>query len=170
MKNNYLFLGGGALLFLGVAAFLFFPAAPIPSSPDSSSSRNITVPAPEPVTSPVVPPPAASAKTTITEEDTDIVTVRYRATDGFSPKQITITSAGLRACIFRVINESNTPLTIRLSPHRPQDDWGSPYPPIPSHGESLIDPRYRLDRIAFHNHEKPAEELRVSLEEACKLE
>jgi len=108
---------------------------------------------------------SAPNKTTIHEEGERGAQVLYR--DGkFSPSSVTVDLAG-GSCTLRIINFDSAPLTIRLSPPPPRDNWGAMYAPILPGGELIIDPRFRIPEIAFYNKEKPSEEFSVKLGEGC---
>lgn len=86
----------------------------------------------------------------------------------FSPEKVSITSEpGNQSCLLTVVNKSFVPLSIRLSPHDPKDERGFPYPAVLPGEQSIIDPRYRIPEISFHNHEKPNESFSISLAEGC---
>lgn len=72
-------------------------------------------------------------------------------------------------CLITIVNRSEAPLTIRLSPHTERTDWGAQYDAIPPRGELIIDPRFRIPKIAFHNHGKPSEEFSVNLRSSCAI-
>lgn len=95
--------------------------------------------------------------------------VRYK-NGGFLSQEVILGQDDYGAdCLITVINESPKPLTIRLSPHTERTDWGAQYDAIPPQGELIIDPRFRIPKIAFHNHEKPSEEFSVNLGEPCTI-
>lgn len=89
---------------------------------------------------------------------------------GFTPKKVIISGSDPNeGCLLTIINSSSAELLIRLSPHSEKDDVGFPYSPIPP-GKSLrIDPRYRLEKIVFHNHKNPVQEFGVELGSSCVL-
>lgn len=114
---------------------------------------------------------AESQKTNIvSEEEIDISRNEVIYKNGaFSPLSITIQNKNTGSCIVSVGNQGSKPLLIRLSPHSEKDDTGSLYPEIPPGESILIDPRYRIPNITFHNHRNPAEEFKVILGEGCTL-
>jgi|SRR3989344_1752847 len=87
----------------------------------------------------------------------------------FTPQSITIQNKDNDGCILSLTNQDLKPLLIRLSPHSEKDDRGVLYPEILPGESMLIDPRYRIPEIAFHNHKNPHEEFRVVLGESCVL-
>lgn len=90
------------------------------------------------------------------------------ASGTFSPQKLTVRqNENGDGCLIRIFNKSGRALTIRLSPHSVKDDRGFQYSPILSGGVGIIDPRYHLSDVAFHNHEKPTEEFSVHLDESC---
>lgn len=108
---------------------------------------------------------SAPNKTIIREKGERGAEVTYK--DGkFTPQEVTVESAG-GSCTLRIINSGSAPLTIRLSPPPPRDNWGAMYDPIPPGGELIIDPRFRIPEIAFYNKEKPSEEFSVKLGPGC---
>lgn len=90
---------------------------------------------------------------------------------GFSPTKITLrantTGSG---CLIRVVNSSLWPLLLRLSPYSDKDNIGFPYSSISPKDSMIIDPRFRIERVAFHSREKPDDEFSVELGEGCSLD
>lgn len=127
-------------------------------NPPSPNPRKTPQPSTSP--SPAVPPSSDPA-------DASQPKVRY-SNQGFSPLEISIKSTPEnRNCLLKITNESDKPLTVRLSPHHPQDDWGTMYAAIAARNTATIDPRYRVEKIAFHNFEKPEHEFSVILDPRC---
>jgi hypothetical protein len=84
----------------------------------------------------------------------------------FSPSKIKI---GERSnCILAIANTGNGILKLGLSPHNERGDLGVIYNETPPGETILLDPRYRIERIAYHDHNRPAKELEVELEGACR--
>lgn len=94
-------------------------------------------------------------------------TIRYTM-HGFSPNIITLEQNEM-GCVLRIANDTNNILIIRLSPHTLRDNWGFAYAPLAPGASLTIDPRYRIAKIAFHNHERPEEEFKVILRGGCIL-
>lgn len=91
--------------------------------------------------------------------------VTYR--DGvFSPNKITINEE--LDCVLSVSNIGDKTLKLGLNPHSEKGDPGVIHPDTPPGETILVDPRYRIERIAFHDHNNPANELEVELEGLCK--
>lgn len=113
--------------------------------------------------------PPAGGTTIISDGETKGLVVRYSGS-AFSPGKILVkqNEAG-EVCAVTVINLGPRELVIRLNPHSPQDDVGFPYQPIPPGQSIILDPRYRQESIAFHNHQNPGEEFQVELGPGCKL-
>ena len=84
----------------------------------------------------------------------------------FTPSVIKIDKS--MGCILGVINASNKVLKLGLSPHAEKGDTGFSYTETPPGETILVDPRYRIDKIAFHDHNHPGSELQVQLEGTCK--
>lgn len=93
--------------------------------------------------------------------------VTYR-TSGFSSSVVMVEEHDSDGCFITIQNESPRELLIRLSPHTEADNWGSQYPPIEPGGELIIDPRYRITSVAFHNHKNPKEEFMVNFGAGCR--
>ena len=70
-------------------------------------------------------------------------------------------------CFVTIVNRDSRPLLIRLSPHTAGENWGTLYPEIPAGGSISLDPRFRIPKIAFHNHKNLSEEFSVTLGESC---
>ena len=87
----------------------------------------------------------------------------------FFPASTTVQNQDGDGCILAIINQDPGSLLIRLSPHSEKDDQGVLYPEIAPGESILIDPRYRIAEIAFHNHRNPNEEFKVILGEGCEL-
>lgn len=113
-----------------------------------------------------------SAVTTILEKkegETVGSTVEYKSGE-FTPSVVTLrNNAEHTGCFLTVVNRDYRPLLIRLSPHTAGENWGSLYPEIPAGGSISIDPRYRIPKIAYHDHRNPGEEFSVILEKECGL-
>ncbi len=91
--------------------------------------------------------------------------VRYQ--DGsFSINKIKIN--GSSNCVLAIANAGKETLKLGLSPHNEKGDPGVIYNETPPGEKILVDPRYRIERIAYHDHNRPAKELVVELEGVCK--
>lgn len=95
--------------------------------------------------------------------------VRY-TTHGFSPHAITLQKYDESNCMLHIINDTHDVLIIRLSPHTSRDNWGFTYTPVAPGASLSIDPRYRIPKIAFHNHERPEDEFKVILGDECVMQ
>ena len=115
------------------------------------------------------PPLSENTATTRISEERKFKEAVVRYKNGrFLPQEVILGQGDYGAdCLITVINESSKPLTLRLSPHTERTDWGAQYDVIPSQGKLIIDPRFRIPKIAFHNHEKPVEEFSVNLGPVC---
>lgn len=84
----------------------------------------------------------------------------------FSPSRVNLGDTESN-CVISVMNKSAAPLLVRLSPHSPTDSQGVLYPEIQPGQSMLLDPRFRIPAIAFHNHRNPREEFSVDLGSVC---
>lgn len=171
MKEKYFWTGIGVVILIGLASFFivrFFSGEesvsqaimPVEKRGQTASDSDV-----------VESGSSAGQVTKIKSlDEASMAVVRYSA-DGFSPKKLTLrqNAEGL-GCFVKIINVGDSPLSIHLSPHSISDVRGFLYGPILSNDSLMIDPRYRIDKIAFHNHEKPDDEFSVELSEGCKLE
>lgn len=123
-------------------------------------------------------PPTTSSTSTIHTNTTKVQenapaltsTVVYTAS-GFTPAVVVVRDNNDHTgCFVAVFNKSVSALTIRLSPYSSEDNLGVLYPPIPPGQSVLIDPRYRVPKIAFHNHTNPAQEFSVAFDQTCSSE
>ena len=73
-------------------------------------------------------------------------------------------------CVIQVVNQSDTPLAIRLSPHEKalKGNYGGQYDPVPPGKSIIIDPRFDLGYVSFHNHAIPREEFHVRIGNSCR--
>lgn len=109
-------------------------------------------------------------KTIIQENDTKSNTVFYRS-GSFIPKEIKVKNKnGEGSCFITIFNESDKNLEIRLSPHKNEGDFGPRYDLVLPQGSLILDPRFRIPEIAFHNHNSPSAEFKVILGEGCTLD
>lgn len=172
MKEKYFWAGIGAVILIGLASFLivrFFseeesaPQAIMPVEKQEQAANELAVAAAEPDSS-------AGPVTKIKSVDESFMAVVRYSSEGFLPKRVTLrqNTEGL-GCFIKIANGSDRPLSIHLSPHSISDERGFLYGPILPNDSLMIDPRYRIDKIAFHNHEKPDDEFSVELGEECKL-
>lgn len=123
-------------------------------TPESGQSSNVTK--------------STGASTKIQEKIAPSGQVVEYTPGGFSPKVIEVkANKGNIDCLLGIFNKSPDSLLIRLSPHSLRDDYGFLYPEILPGETSIIDPRYRIPKIAFHNHQRPSEEFVVILGEGC---
>lgn len=153
-KNNTVFFFVACLLVLGglVIFFLGQKESPEVSTPASNEKEASAVEA---------------GVTKIVDEPPKSGSVVYE-NGKFFPKAV-ILQGGEGGCLVSVQNKSSEPLLVRLSPHDPADRQGMQYPEIPPGQSILIDPRFRIPTIAFHNHKNPAEEFLVDPGNACKI-
>lgn len=79
-------------------------------------------------------------------------------------------NASSTGCVIQVANQSNIPLTIRLSPHEKalKGNYGGQYDPVPPGKSIIIDPRFDMSYESFHNHNIPSEEFRVHIANSCR--
>ncbi|MBI2640528.1 MAG: hypothetical protein HYW91_01420 [Candidatus Sungbacteria bacterium] len=166
MKEKYFWVGTGIIILVGLTAFFvvrFFTAKESAPQPTASVNEQKQIASESNL-------PRGSTVGIKSGEEAPAATIQYFAS-GFSPKKILLRQdTGGYGCLLQIVNASNQSLIIRLSPHSDKDEQGFAYDPIPAGGISLIDPRYRIPKIAFHNHEKPDEEFSVELGEGCKLD
>lgn len=109
-------------------------------------------------------------KTIIQESNTKSNIVFYRS-GSFAPKEIKVENQNNEgSCFITIFNESDKNLEIRLSPHKNEGDQGPRYDIISSQGNLILDPRFRIPEIAFHNHNFPSAEFKVILGEGCILD
>lgn len=95
--------------------------------------------------------------------------VRY-TTYGFFPRTITLQKYDKSNCMLRIVNNTHDTLIIRLSPHATRDNWGFAYAPLLPGSSLTIDPRYRIPKIAFHNHARPEDEFEVIFSNECVMQ
>lgn len=160
-------LGAGILITFGLVIFLslrFLPQSspaglpsPLPNASDAVGGER----------GEETKKPAGASTRIINEREFAGPSLTY-ASGVFSPKEFTIKQNDTGdGCLIRIFNQSSQALNIRLSPHSPKDDRGFHYSAIPPGSAGIIDPRYRLPDVAFHNHDKPDEEFSVHLDESC---
>ena len=179
MKRDYFLPVVGGVVAFAIVVFLFhnfviirISSKEAPKTPSTNTAEPALLDTPPaPAITPSIknePLPSPPAPTRITDkEKLSNLAIRH-SEKGFVPTRIKVSREMPEgSCLIRIINEGALPLIIRLSPHHPKDDWGVLYPPIPSKSSSIIDPRYRIETIAFHNHEKPSEEFKVDLDSQC---
>lgn len=106
----------------------------------------------------------------IPQDNLVLPTINYRD-HGFTPTTTTLEQNAKGAgCVIRIINQSNAPLVIRLSPHEKalKGNYGGQYDPIPPKKSIIIDPRFDMGYESFHNHNTPSEEFHVRLANSCR--
>lgn len=171
MKEKYFWAGIGIIILIGLTSFF---AVRIFSREEGASQVMAPVEKQGQAASDSGAVESGSATGPVTRiksaDEASMAMVRY-SVDGFSPQKIMLrqNAEGL-GCFVKIINESAGTLNIHLSPHSISDARGFLYGPILPNDSLMIDPRYRIDKIAFHNHEKPDDEFSVELGEGCKLE
>lgn len=158
MKARILLIVSGVVVFFGLGAFFLFRSIPQAAKEDLSG----------PSRSQEAREVQSGGGTRIVEEQEFSGSSVIYTSGIFSPASITIKENAIGdGCLIRIFNKGDHTLTIRLSPHSAKDDRGFQYSPILSGGAGIIDPRYHLSDVAFHNHEKPVEEFSVHLEKSC---
>lgn len=73
-------------------------------------------------------------------------------------------------CVIQVVNQSNAPLTIRLSPHEKalKGNYGGQYDPVLPGKSIIIDPRFDMGYESFHNFKIPSEEFHIRIGNSCR--
>lgn len=100
-------------------------------------------------------------------EKSDFPTIFYSGEE-FSPKKINVVfKEDGTGCLFMLKNQSVKELLIRLSPYSKEDTYGFPYPVVPPQSFSLIDPRYHIADLEFHDHNAPEHSFAVHLDSGC---
>ncbi|MBI3442770.1 MAG: hypothetical protein HY007_03320 [Candidatus Sungbacteria bacterium] len=97
-------------------------------------------------------------------------TINYRD-HRFTPLTTTLEqNAKGTGCVIRIVNQSNTPLMVRLSPHEKalKGNYGGQYDPIGPGKSIIIDPRFDMGYESFHNFNAPSEEFHVRLTNSCR--
>ena len=156
MVSKYFWAGITAVLFISLGVFLFL------NHYDKKGSELLPIQESAPLNREKAPLTRVKSK-----EDFIGPTVLYSG-DKFFPANLTLTGKPEGSgCLLMILNESQNTLVVRLSPHSVKDDWGFPYLPISPGAQSVIDPRYHMADVAFHNHEKPSEEFSMHLAEPC---
>ncbi len=95
--------------------------------------------------------------------------ITYTAS-GFSPTSVTvrISDEGV-GCLITVVNRTDAPLKIGVSPHEDTGDPGADYGFIQPGETGILDVRYLgLSEITLHSHQNPAQEFRVIYGQGCK--
>lgn len=106
----------------------------------------------------------------VSENNLVLPTITYRE-HRFAPITTALEqNASSTGCVIQVTNQSNAPLIIRLSPHEKalKGNHGGQYDPVPPKGSIIIDPRFDLGYVSFHNHAKPSEEFHVRIGNSCR--
>ncbi len=158
MKARTILIISGVVVLLGFGAFFLFRSVPQATQEDLSGlprqqeAREVK---------------SGGGTRIIEEREFGGLSVIYNS-GVFSPKSITLKETGTGdGCLIRISNVSKSPLIIRLSPHSAKDDRGFQYSPILPGSAGIIDPRYHLADVSFHNHERPVEEFSAHLDESC---
>jgi hypothetical protein len=106
----------------------------------------------------------------VSADNLALPTISYRD-HHFTP---VITSLKLNAsgtgCVIKIVNESDTPLVVRLSPHEKalKGNYGGQYDPIPPGKFIIIDPRFDMGEESFHNFKIPNEEFHLRIGNSCR--
>lgn len=159
-QKTFIYVGGAFLL----VALAFVVGLGIGGETPATEPGASSTSSPTPDTTPTPNPGTVHIKD---KEDFPGSAVTYTAQD-FSPRTIKIKFNGsYDSCMVSVTNLTKEELVVRLSPHDPKDGWGFLYNPIPPNGSLILDPRYRIPKIAFHNHKNPAHEFIVDLDPKC---
>lgn len=110
--------------------------------------------------------PAANSVKVVDDQEISAGVVEYK--NGiFVPGTIKIDEN--MGCLLAIINRGSEKFKLGLSPHDEKGDLGVDYTEIPPGESILLDPRYRIERIAFHDHNYPTGgELEVDLGGVCK--
>lgn len=169
MKTDHIFIWGLFIILLGgVGIYLARPVFLGIVKEEEKKREKVQVPQPasKEISAPVET--RGSVNRIVPEEEFDGSIIQYSEENGFIPNRIKIKpeESGL-GCFIKIVNKSVKPLTIRLSPHSSKDNHGFLYPSIPPGEDSIIDPRYRIEKIAFHNHEKPKDDFFVDMNSQC---
>lgn len=94
--------------------------------------------------------------------------IRYTQ-EGFSPRSITIQASDDLGCLTTVVNQSDAPLRVGVSPHGLAGDPGANYGEIAPGRAGVLDTRYSdLVGITLHNHGHPEHEFSVVYGHGCK--
>ncbi len=161
MSRNAIFVAAiGGVVMLAVIVFVMLRLASAPEETHQAS--------PEPRAAPSSPPSQDTPQVQISDEALTGPTVYYTKT-GFFPPEVSVKVAS-GGCIVQIINQTSESLTLRLSPYDPKGVTGPQYEPVPTGGAILIDPRFRVPEIAFHDRVHPDKEFSVTLGTGCKLE
>lgn len=124
--------------------------------------------APTPIPTPVGnQEKGTGTKSRITNDAGDTRPIIY-AENGFTPTAITVYVADSIGCLISVINKTDRPLKVGVSPHDPAGDPGANYGIIQPGGTGIMDPRYPgLTEVGLHDHNMPEHELRVHYGLGC---
>lgn len=99
----------------------------------------------------------------IPQEDTTPKATVFYSGNEFTPNNVVVKDA----CLLEIVNKSEEPLLIRLNPHSEKNNIGVQYPKIAPENSLLLDPRYRIPQIGFHNHGNPNHAFSVTLDKEC---
>ncbi len=163
-KNALFFVIIGAVVLLAVAVFFILRTLP-GGEKDSKDSLE------EPPSPALLQVPAATGpKTTISDEAPRESVIRYTLS-GFIPQEIMVGVTGQEACVITIVNETNESLVLRLGPYDPDDAIGPQYDAVDPGESILIDPRFRIPEIAYHDRAHPERgEFSIILGAGCALE
>ncbi len=164
-KKALLFFGGLAifavLLVVGVNFALKFVPVPPPVLPQS-------LPPLDNNGAKVAPVEERGGVFRVQEGTVDHRPIRYTA-EGFSPRSITIQSSDDLGCLITVVNQSDVPLRVGVSPHDAPGDPGANYGEIQPGRAGVLDTRYSdLDGISLHSHSRPEHEFAVMYGVGCR--
>lgn len=125
-----------------------------PSTPSTQSDKSPEIPTPVTVKNP---------------DEYRGGVVRYKE-GGFLPANLKLEEKGTGfGCLLKIVNESKSPLVIRLGPYEMsvRDNYGVKYTPMPAGGEILIDPRFGRRTEEFLNFQKPEHKFTIEFGKTC---
>lgn len=109
-------------------------------------------------------------QTTIQESDPKNHLIFYRS-GVFTPSKVRVENIdGKGSCFITIFNDSVENLKIGLSPHKKEGDQGPDYNFISPKSSLILDPRFRIPKVAFHNHNLPSAEFKITLGKGCMLD
>lgn len=163
MNKAPLFIAIFVIVLLGGVILWVFISPPGGLKPASLSPK-----ASEDVSTAPAPLPSGRA-TRVSEGDTTKLPLVIFSEAGFSPEVIKVKEGDSGVdCLVAVFNKTSAPLTLGLGTY--DSNATSPYSPVPSGGNMIIDPRFRVPEVVFHNRAKPDQKFSVVLEGLCKLD
>ena len=169
MNKEYIFWLILGIVFIAVLAVLSFfvlesvgkEDLPLGNSAKEESPQNYET---------NIEPESSGNQVIIQNSDPNSHLIYYRS-GAFTPKEVRVENInGEGSCLITIFNDSEKELEIRLSPHKNEGDRGPHYDLIPSQGNLILDPRFRIPEIAFHNHNLPSAEFKVILGKGCVLD